>query len=106
MGCLVIRKTLKTLFRPDATSLDGLLEALFVVVGDGDILLAEDNATSLDHLDLLGLHDKGAMHTDKTIRWQHILQVLHAHQGEDRLGLSLHIDLHIVLQPLDVEDVA
>ena len=73
MGCLVIRKALKTLFRPDAASLNGLLEALLVVVGDGDILLAEDNATSLDHFDLLRLHDKRAMHTHETIDRKHIL---------------------------------
>ena len=61
------------LLRPDASPLDDLLETLLVVVGNRYILMSKDDTTTLNHLDFLWLHDKGAMHTDKTIDWKHIL---------------------------------
>lgn len=61
------------LLRPDATPFQGILEALFVVVGDGDVFVAKDDATSLDDADLLRLDDEGAMHTHKAIRREHLL---------------------------------
>ena len=44
---------------------DELGKRLLVGVGDGDILLAKDDAVAVDHLDFAPLHDKRAVHPDE-----------------------------------------
>ena len=84
---------------------DELGKRLLVGVGDGDILLAKDDAVAVDHLDFAPLHDKRAVHPYELTLGQHLFERLETQQREDGVWFAFEINLHIVLQALDVENL-
>lgn len=80
-----------------------VVEGLPVALRNGNVLPAEDDAVALDGADLCRLHDVGAVHADEAVGGQLLLERLEAHEREHRARFTLEMDLHVVLQPLDVE---
>ena len=83
---------------------DELGKRLLVGVGDGDILLAKDDAVAVDHLDFAPLHDKRAVHPYELTLGQHLFERLETQQREDGVWFAFEINLYIVLQAFDVEN--
>ena len=81
-----------------------LLYVLFVGVGDGDVLVAEDDAETVDTLGLGHVDDIGAVGAQKFGTGQIVFKLFHVHKTHDLLPVS-EIDAYIILESLNVQDV-
>ena len=79
-------------------------ERLPVVLRDGNVLLAEDDAVAFDRADLRRLHDEGAVDADEPVGGQLFFQRFETGQREHGMRLLLDVDLHVIFQPLDIEN--
>ena len=81
-----------------------LLYIFLVAVGDGQILVAKDDAEALNGLCLRHVDNVRAVGTQEFGTGQVVLHLLHIHQTHNLLSVG-QIDTDIVLQTFNVEDV-
>ena len=67
-------------FGPSASTVEEILESLFVAVAHGNIGFSKHDAATVDDADFVLLHDVGAVYPHKARGGELLLHGLHAHQ--------------------------
>ena len=67
-----------------------------------DLLTDIDTVVAIHLLNLINGNDIGAMDTQETVFGQHVLYGFHRQMGDQRLGLVVKIEQHIVLHAIDI----
>ena len=77
------------------------LQLVFIVVGDGEEHIAEDDPEAVDGLYLRHVDDIGTVRTQELRLGQILVELLHRHERHEFLAI-LQADAHIILQTLDI----
>ena len=77
---------------------------ILVVVGHGDVLVAEDDAQAVDRLHLGHVDDIAAVGAQELGVGEVVLQTLHGHERHHLLT-RLQVEAYVVLQSLDIENI-
>ena len=78
-------------------------EGLQIAVRDMDDLVTDiDTVVAIDFLDFVDMDDVGTMDTKELVLGQHFFYRLHRQMGDQRLGLVVEIEQHVVFHAIDV----
>ena len=81
-----------------------LLDIILIAVGDGNILVAKDNAETIDGMYPRHVNDIRAMGAQKLRTGKIVFKLLHIHERHDFLTIG-KVYTHIILESLDIENV-
>ena len=82
-----------------------LLHVFLVTVGNGDVVVAEDNTETIHKANLGHVHDVGAVRAHELRGGETLFYAFHIHQAENGLLVVLKVYLHVVFQTFDEQNV-
>ena len=82
-----------------------MLNVFLVTVGNGDVVVAEDNTETVHKANLGHVHDVGTVRAHELRGRETLFYPLHVHQAENGLLVVLKIYLHVVFQTFDEQNV-
>lgn len=80
-------------------------EAFAVGVKKQNHLIAEDDLSPFDDLDVVYIHNIRTMNAHELVGWKRCFYSTHGNERDDRMKVVCDIDLDVVFQAFNVEDV-
>ena len=86
-------------------TVDEVGDACAITFRYGKVFVAEDNLPALYDTHLLHVYNERTVHAEEGALRERLFHTAHRRQAKQRFWLRLKINLHIVLQALNVENI-